>query len=602
MRRPFVGSLAVAAWAMVGLLALTGAAGQLGLLVLVPAVGVVGVVAHRWRPDGGGDTAWSAPAPAPQPATEAGAVVTVAGAGAGASGTPAAVARALGRVEARELLRSPWFGTGVGLTLVPFLALVLLWGGENGVSRYEFSLLAPWLVHPLVGMLVVAAHRSATRARRDRADELVESCPTAAATRTAGLLRAAWVGLVVPLGFLALYAAGLYLRSPDLWGAPGLDAVPVVLAAAALGAGGVALGAALGRWVPYVLAPVLAVIAVGMASLRIDAEGDPGWNRWAALATAPAVPDPDPGFFDLHPWSHLAWIAGLVVLVGAVAMLHDARDRRSIAIAAIAGVLVVAAAATAVRPMSDGDAARLAAAVAAAPATQTCVEAAAGVEVCGYRRAREVLESFAGAIGPVVRALPVGATLPTVRQRFDGDLVDLPPEVRDLVPAGALDPGPGEIVVGFEQSAGELRAARMRVALTALGLPVEAGREGRPLVIAGQARGIVTFWLAARGLSADDARRLASVDPVAEPAGPFFDGYTWPGTCGLAPVVWSAPDLAAARLVLALPEADVARVVTDDFARWRDDATGTDELLAALDLPPGGPYPHLASRPVETGC
>lgn len=353
---------------------------------------------------------------------------------------------------------------------------------------------------------------------------------------------------------------------------------------------------------PYVLAPVLAVIGVGMVSLRINAEGDPGWNRWAVLATAPAVPDPDPGFFDLHPWSHLAWIAGLVVLVGAVTMLHDDRGRRSIALAATAGVLVVSAGAAAVRPMSDGDAARLAAAVAAAPATQTCVEAGPGVDVCGYRRAREVLESFAGAIGPVVRALPTGAPLPAIRQRYDGDLGDLPPEVRDLVPAGALEPVPGEVVIGFEQSAGELRAARMRVALAALGLPVEAGPEGRPLVIAGEARGIVTFWLAARGLSADAARRLASVDPVADPAGPFFDGYTWPGVCGLAPVVWSAPDLAAARAVLALPAAEVARVVADDFARWRDEATGTDELLAALDLPPGGPYPHLASRPVDRGC
>lgn len=258
MRRPVIGSLAVAAAATVGLLALTGAAGQLGLLVLIPGMGLVGLVAHRWRADGGSDTAWSAPARLP--AIEAGVAGAGAGAGAGvqdtvgggmagfgarAPATPTAVARALGRVEARELLRSPWFGTGLGLTLVPFLALVVLWGGENGVSRDEFALLTPWLVHPLVGMLVVAAHRSATRARRDGLLELIEACPTAAATRTAGLLQAAWVGFVVPLGFLALYAVGLYLRSPDLWGAPGLDAGPVVLAAAALGVGAVALGAAL---------------------------------------------------------------------------------------------------------------------------------------------------------------------------------------------------------------------------------------------------------------------------------------------------------------------------------------------------------------------
>ena len=40
--------------------------------------------------------------------------------------------------------------------------------------------------------------------------------------------------------------------------------------------------------------------------------------------------------------------------------------------------------------------------------------------------------------------------------------------------------------------------------------------------------------------------------------------------CGVPPVVWSPQDRSAARTVLALPETQVARVVTDGWSRWSD--------------------------------
>jgi hypothetical protein len=64
-------------------------------------------------------------------------------------------------------------------------------------------------------------------------------------------------------------------------------------------------------------------------------------------------------------------------------------------------------------------------------------------------------------------------------------------------------------------------------------------------------------------------------------------------------VVWSPQDRSAARTVLALPETQVARVVTDGWSRWSDPRTGTDELLAALGLPAVGPFDAVVAEAGE---
>jgi hypothetical protein len=66
-------------------------------------------------------------------------------------------------------------------------------------------------------------------------------------------------------------------------------------------------------------------------------------------------------------------------------------------------------------------------------------------------------------------------------------------------------------------------------------------------------------------------------------------------------VVWSGQDLAAARAVLALPQADVARLLGGQWARWSDRASGTDELLRALGLAGVGPFDHVEPRGGQ-GC
>ena len=137
------------------------------------------------------------------------------------------------------------------------------------------------------------------------------------------------------------------------------------------------------------------------------------------------------------------------------------------------------------------------------------------------------------------------------------------------------------------------------LALASLGLPPEPDEDLLPTVIAGQARGVVAMWLATRGADADAVRAAsAAVDPWSADAVDAAS-CTSPTTCSVPPVVWSAQDLAAARAVLALPDTQVARVVSDGWSRWSDPRTGTDELLAALGLPAVGPFDAVVARPGE---
>ena len=245
MRGPVMRRLApvLAGIAGVGIVLPFAVGGGPGVLFVVPAFIALGVVAlvGSQRP-AAVEPGWSAPRrladrePSAAPAVPS----------ARTRPTARQVAAALSRVEARELTFNPWFGVGVGLLVVSFLLLTVVWGADNGGHWANVIGLAPWLAHPLVGMVVVAAHRGVTRARRDGADELLDTCPANPTTRTLGALGASWVPVLALATFFVAYGITSAVRSPNLYGAPGTDAVPIVLGALVLGVGGVALGVALG--------------------------------------------------------------------------------------------------------------------------------------------------------------------------------------------------------------------------------------------------------------------------------------------------------------------------------------------------------------------
>lgn len=515
------------------------------------------------------------------------------------------VAAALARVEARDLATSPWFGVGVGFLVVCFLLFGVVFANDNASSWAGMVDMAPWLAHPMVGMVVIAAHAGVTRAERDGTDELFDTCPAAPTTRTWGSLGSGWVPVAALTLFGLVLGVTVALRSPNLYGTPEIDAVAQLLSALVLGFGGVALGVALGRWTRFALAPVIAVVAIGFCSLRLATAGDPGWNPLQQLSTFPPVSASAPIFRDPPAWSHLAWVVGLTTAVVVVAVARHRRDR-VVAVAGLGACLVLAASGVAAtRPMPEASAASIADRI-ARPADHQVCRTAGAVQVCVYTGHEEILGRALPEVSPVAAMLP-GAVPPIIlRQTYQGGIGDLPPEVRRRLPQGVPPVAQSEAPLGYDFSRKELRVTRFVVGLQAVGLPVRAGPDQHPLVVAGQARGVVALWLALRDLDAGTVGSLtggASGHDVAGRQPDAFDrGYAWPAGCSTPPVVWSAQDLRAVRALTALPDDALRAVVHSQWQRWLDPATGTDSLLAAAGLPPVGPFEAVQTRKVDPPC
>ncbi|MDQ1500307.1 MAG: hypothetical protein QOI86_3647 [Actinomycetota bacterium] len=509
-----------------------------------------------------------------------------------------AVALALGRVESRQLATGPWFGVGIGFCVLMIVLFGFVWAGEDSHTWVGAIQLTPWFAHPMVGLVVLAAHRCVTRAARDGADEIFDACPTAAETRTAGFLLSAATPLVTLAVFFAVLEIALTVRAPLLHGAIGADSVADVLAAVLLGAGGVALGVALGRWVRFGLAPLVAVVAIGFFITGVvNGSARGGWKPLAALSTAPTVNNLSPVFTDRPVWWHLLWLAGLTAVVAVVALARHRRDRAVAVAGALAAAVVLIAGIGATRPLPAGSAARIADRIASPEAHQNCRATTGRVDVCVFPFHRALLGPVTERVAPVAAALPAAAAPLVLRQRFDGDLGDLPPEVRRKLTEVDLAPRPGEVPLGFDQGSEVGDDPGFHLAFAALDLPTEANEEMLPAVLAGEARGVVALWLATRGLPAGDAARATTAELPGSPDAFDRGSLLAASACVVPAVVWSAQDLAAARALLALPESDVAGVISDGWARWADPRTGTDDLLAALGLPGVGPFDVVVARP-----
>jgi hypothetical protein len=434
-----------------------------------------------------------------------------------------------------------------------------------------------------------------TRARRDGVDELLGTCPVPEATRTVGFLLSAVTPVTGLVVFLSSGALALAVRSPRVYGSLSARDWADLVAALVLGAGGVALGVALGRWLRFSLVPIVAVLAVGFGGGRLAEVGGNDWNPYATLAMAPTIEWKSPVFQARPAGWHLGWVLALTTLVALAAVARHRWDRlvRGLALAAAAAAVLSGVGST--RPMSSAAAARIATAVAEPASVQECTSGSS-VTVCLYPIHRPTLRQLLEDIAPVVAVLPDAAGAITLRQRYDGELADLPPEVRRRLSEEDLRTPAGEVAIEFDTAFDEGETTvPFQLAAGAVGLPDEPDADLMPMVVAGQARGVVALWLATRGLDADD---VASLTTSPLPAGdPYERGSLGEGDCHTPALVWSAQDLAAARAVVSLPEEEVRRVVADGWARWTDPQTGTDELLDALGLARVGPFDEVEARP-----
>lgn len=514
--------------------------------------------------------------------------------------SPSATAVALARVEGRHLSVMPWFGAGVGFLVVMILVFGLLFGDENHQSRAEMAQMVPWFVHPFVGMVVIGLHRATTRPERDGTRELYETCPVSVTTRTAGLLGVAWLPtatLVVFLGVLHVALSAWAALHGPLVGDNAGDLVGAVV----LGSGGVALGVALGRWARVGLAPLVAVVAVGFVAVGLNGVGGRGWNPLVGLSTAPSIEGPSPVFTDRHVWSHVAWIVGLTIVVSTIAMARDRRDRRIVLLLSGAVLVSTVAGVATTRPMPASSAERIASYVAFPERVQQCATASSRVSVCVFDLHAALLDDIVAEIVPVAVALPSSPDAMTIRQVYGRDLAQLPPEVRDELPRRVPQRPSGEVALAsLDDALDPVIGVRYDLALAAVGLPTTAGPDLMPVVVAGQARGVVAIWLASRGLTRGELRS-ATTSAVPASSDAFQRGsLELVGECSVPSVVWSAQDLEAARAILALPASEFERVIVGDWQRWVDPRTGTNELLAALELPLFESFDDVRARPGNT--
>ena len=515
-----------------------------------------------------------------------------------ADGDLSGCARSLARMWSRELVRSVAFATGAALLIVAYVAFALMFGQETDSWSETFQA-APWFALPLVGMTIVAVHRAVTPARRDDLSELIETCPLPEGVRTVGHLGAVMVPVVVFAVFVVAYVGTKELRGFGPVGPIGQGWLDL-LSAFVLIAGGVALGVALGRWVPFQVAPVLALLAVGVVSIGLATHGDPGWNPLAELSTAPPVEEigellaPRP-----NVW-HLVWLLGLTGLVAVAAFAWSRRDRWVGAMALGSVVVVVAGGVGATSGLSPADADHVVELIVAPEDHQTCRTADSGVlDVCVYDGYEETVPVLLTA-EHVAAAVP-GARRVVIRQGLLSTLVDqLPPEVRDRLPSGRTRPA-NEIVIGLDPPSDD-RTARFALAFSAAGLPIDEPADGVPLIVVGQARSVVALWLAAAGLDDDDALDLLQPDAEAGDD-PLKRSAVWAGVaCWIPPAVTSIEELELARRLVIGDDARVTEVLAERWGHWTDPATSTVELVAALGREGPTTFSPIEPHRYDTGC
>lgn len=565
----------------IGMLPVSLASGLGGLSVLFLAfVGIVGIVGYwlvatvRMR-TAGAELTWTPPT---------GSFAFVAAAPHSAS--HASVAAALGRVESRRVLDSVAFWTGIGFGGMSVWLFGWEWGDDQGGDIGSFADLTPWLVHPLIGMILVSAHRARTRGRRDGVAELFASCPASEHERDVGHLATAWVGALAVFLIAAASLAAFALRAEVVWGPFGGRQVAQIVGCSFLAVGATALGVLLARSAPWSIAPVVVLVVIGLALVQIPKWGDSDGVGWDQLTTAPPIQGYEslPSRLTAMHWrAHQGWIVALVAVV--VCLLLWVGNRRRAQAAALAFAVAAAAAAgwAATRPLSDADVDRIVSMITELERHQECTDF--GVPVCTFHGDDALAEAFGPHLTAVLDAVPAGASIDDLvfRQGSDVRVSAFPDPIAARL--AGWRPAPG--VAPVELTTDGYDAARFWLALAATGVADETA-PGTVVDLGGQARGVVVIWLASREVPEQRAlTEMASLAPSTDHGQEWYGSRPWPDPCraGTTPVSWAHSDLEATRQLIAAPEEEVTAVLHARWNEWLDPAIPTDALLEALGAP-----------------
>jgi hypothetical protein len=506
------------------------------------------------------------------------------------------VAGSLARVEARELLASPWFHVGLALWIVIILMFGLFFLDDIDRSWREFFALSALMCHPLAAFTIVAAHRNRSRSRRDGCDEMFDACPADANARTLGHLGTAWIPAAAQV-VLVLTLAVLVARNEHSYGSWGTYVVAALLVCAVLGAGAVGLGVTLGRWAPWDLVPFVAVAMVGIVSGNLNTIGQPAFATDRLLATLVATTDVDTIFIPLLWWERLAWLAGISTVVATLGLLGGRSTRVVATVLAAPVVAAIVAALLIVRPASsDGE--RIAELVADPLEHSACFPVGSDVHVCAYEGYEGLATDAATALEPVVASIPDGVLHGVVLLTyFERDIGSLTAEAQSALHGRTAHVPEGALRLRYHAHPENFEAVRLRLASHAVGLPTETVDQ-YPTMVDGQARGVIVLWLAGQGLDESGRHSLITAESEGESPDATDRGSVWPARCqGESAVLqWSQTDLNAARVLFALSADQVGQVIIQNWAALTAPDATTDELLQAVGAAPLGPPEPIEPR------
>jgi hypothetical protein len=538
------------------------------------------------------------------------------------SASPARTVAALARVEARQLSRSVLVLGGV------VAGGILIWESIHRGEPLWWS--AAWQIgygQLILSMTVMAAAQLvAGRARRDGTQDLYDSLPVPARTRTMAHLLA--LGGVVPASVVLVGAAAAFLEMRgEVIGSPG----PAVLGGGVLlvVAGG-AIGIAIGRRFAHPLAGLIGAVAwfIPFASSN-RVSGRVTWlYPWVAPDQLKWLPRSLAGY---PPGAaHAAELGGIAVLAAVVAVVQCSRVWRrmgAIGVGALAAAVICFAGAAQLQPIPTADVNRLVDAVARPASVQHCTTGD-GVRYCLYPGFETVLPSLRAPIDGVLALLPgrPARTL-TVSQTVllslnDGALTHGHSRQQLAAWNAELQRSPVNtgsaiyVTVGAWPAPGSQSDARFAVALAAaewaVSLPTTTADPPQtpPCVALDQAREAIAIWVAttATETSPDQLAYRSQgrgVFTFVQGQNTPVASWTYPGE-NAQYLASSGPQTTAAGALLAqamtrLPRQKVIRVLDANWGRWSNwhttDAQLADALGISVPVVPALDFPTLAPPP-----
>jgi hypothetical protein len=205
--------------------------------------------------------------------------------------------------------------------------------GRTAGYWYGTIFVAVTFFGPLI--VLFTANLVASRARRSRAEEMLQVTPTTDPRRTWAMC----LGIALPLAGIGAIAAGAMvlidslndIPPEDLLTAGELAQLPFILAGAGL------LGVLGARWLPFTGGALITFVAATLGGTGVFRRFDAGmwWMWWSTSTTFEGVP-----YVPGEPWLHAAYLFGLCSCA-AVAAVY--RDRTQWTRLALVGVPVLAA-------------------------------------------------------------------------------------------------------------------------------------------------------------------------------------------------------------------------------------------------------------------